>query len=615
MDRDGYMEIVFGSDDDSVYALDHDGGYLWRYRTSGNVRSSPTLADINEDGRPDVVFGSDDGFVYALDDRGGQIWNFSTDGAVRGSPAVDVMKKGDGISIIVGSLDTRVYSLDRSGRKVWDYKTSDSIESSAAIFDIDDDGQKEAVIGSNDNMVYVLKSPPYKVWSYLLGGDVKAAPAVDRLGRITVGSEGRDIFMFEMKAVGNAETRRIKTDKGWTTKTIGMSGLVPTWNYTTRGEIVSSAAVDGTGLWNTVVGSFDKSLYFLGGNGTRHRAYSVSKPIESSPAIADIDGDGSREVIFGSDDHIIYVIADNGGTKNSFRTGASVRSSPAVADLTGDGKLEFIIGSDDGRIYAFGDPQEADIAEGEADYNLALQSYEIGRLQDTTEHLNRSFTKWSGLNNTQGLLKVGRMRSRMLADLQFSRAVALFGQGNISQASGMIREILQGYEAAKYRPGYDMALKLSDRLEAETFYLEAKYYIDVGQPENAKGYADSARMLYGRLNDSKGISRVDSLLTGRGNLAAEDAAKPKETGAMAESEGTTTGDEPVTSTTATKKSQLKKNQQKARNRSAKVSTTNPPQDDVTEINKIQQNTLVYAAISVPIIAIVAWVLWGKKHKD
>ena len=70
LDGDGYPEIVFGSDDDHVYAVDNRGSLLWRYETGGNVRATPTIADVDGDGSLDVAVGSDDRSLYVLDGKG-----------------------------------------------------------------------------------------------------------------------------------------------------------------------------------------------------------------------------------------------------------------------------------------------------------------------------------------------------------------------------------------------------------------------------------------------------------------------------------------------------------------------------------------------------------------
>jgi outer membrane protein assembly factor BamB len=67
IDNDGKLEVVVGSDDHKIYALNgENGSLLWSYSTGYFVRSSPSLGDIDNDGKLEVVVGSGDGNVYAL---------------------------------------------------------------------------------------------------------------------------------------------------------------------------------------------------------------------------------------------------------------------------------------------------------------------------------------------------------------------------------------------------------------------------------------------------------------------------------------------------------------------------------------------------------------------
>jgi outer membrane protein assembly factor BamB len=53
--------VLFGSQDDHLYALSASGQQLWRVPLGGDVDSSPALAP---DGT--IYVGADDGYLYAL---------------------------------------------------------------------------------------------------------------------------------------------------------------------------------------------------------------------------------------------------------------------------------------------------------------------------------------------------------------------------------------------------------------------------------------------------------------------------------------------------------------------------------------------------------------------
>jgi tetratricopeptide (TPR) repeat protein len=511
---DGAKEIVFGSDDRYLYAVDAGGRLLWRFKTGGAVMSAPTIADINEDGKAEVIFGSDDGNLYALDGSGAQLWNYSTGGPVRSSPAAENLDNVPGREIVFGSFDTRIYCLSNAGKKLWDYKTAEAVSSSPALFDIDGDGQKEVIIGSEDSMVYVLKYPPYRVWTYPTNGGISATPAVDRWGRVIIGSDDGSVYKLELRSIGIVETRRVLTSTGWGSETISMTSLTQTWNYTTRGYVRSSAAVGsvlGNGSYGAVVGSSDRTLYFLNDEGTRNVSYTLSKPVVSSPAIADFNGDNRTEIVFGSNEGTIYMIAYPGQKRFSFQTNGSVESSPAVADLEGDGTLEIIVGSDDGNLYVFGDRRSHVIAKGDAHYLAALRRYGVGETEEAMAELDRASEIYATLNYTEGALKCRNFFRKMDADMLLARAERLYSGGNLTEAKAQLVRIANAYDSIGDGAGINRTETLNRRIEADVYYIEAKYYFDNGLHYNATVYIEAARMLYRSVNDTAGLKKTEGL--------------------------------------------------------------------------------------------------------
>ena len=120
----------------------------WAFGTRDLVESSPVVADINNDGRLEVVVGSHDHNLYAVNGQtGAELWRFNTDDWVFGSPAIGDID-GDGVlEVVVGSHDNNVYALDgRNGQIKWVAETRTRVMSSPLIGDFDGDGQLEVVI-------------------------------------------------------------------------------------------------------------------------------------------------------------------------------------------------------------------------------------------------------------------------------------------------------------------------------------------------------------------------------------------------------------------------------------------------------------------------------------
>jgi len=160
IDNDGKLEIVVGSDDNKIYALNgEDGSLLWSYTTGGGVWSSPSLGDIDNDGKLEVVVGSEDYKVYALNGEDGSLlWSYKTGNWVDSPPSLGDIDNDGKIEVVVGSFD-KIYALNgENGSLLWSYSTGDGVWSSPSLGDIDNDGKLEVVVGSHDNKIYAIST-------------------------------------------------------------------------------------------------------------------------------------------------------------------------------------------------------------------------------------------------------------------------------------------------------------------------------------------------------------------------------------------------------------------------------------------------------------------------
>jgi outer membrane protein assembly factor BamB len=78
-------------------------------------------------------------------DSGSLLWRFKTNGEVVSSPVADYGM------VYVGSRDHFLYSLNvTSGEEVWKFETGSQVESTPSIV------EGKVYVGSNDNFVYCL---------------------------------------------------------------------------------------------------------------------------------------------------------------------------------------------------------------------------------------------------------------------------------------------------------------------------------------------------------------------------------------------------------------------------------------------------------------------------
>ncbi|MFH1228924.1 MAG: PQQ-binding-like beta-propeller repeat protein [Candidatus Aenigmatarchaeota archaeon] len=312
---------------------------LWNYTTGGSLFSSPAIADVNGDSFIDVVIGSDDRNVYAINGSSGlKLWNYTTDDAVGSSPSLADMVGGTGLEVVVGSFDYNLYLLNgTNGSKIWNYTTGGVVWSSPAIGDLNKDTYPEIAIGSDNGTLYSINRTGNMTWMFSAQNSIWSSPAV-----------------ADINNDNNLEV--VFTSYDGSVYAINGTNGSKIWNYTVSDMVESSPAIadiNNDGIKEVVFGSYDGRIYALKGtDGTQVWNFSTREWVISSPAIANISN--SLKVIIGSDDGTIYAINGDGSTfwNYTIPTGGRIESSPSIQDMNNDGVVDIIAASSDGNIYA-----------------------------------------------------------------------------------------------------------------------------------------------------------------------------------------------------------------------------------------------------------------------
>ncbi len=355
------LEKAQGSQTDSLMMLSVSGEPVWSFSSEYGAHSSPALADLDRDGDLDVVFGTNGGAVYALDGESGEeIWSFrKAVGTFRSSPLV-YDGDGDGnIEVYIGS-DGGLHAFDgMSGIPEWTYPTSKEVTSSPAIGNLDDDDGLEIAFAAQDGILYVLNEDGTLVWH--LEADSKiiySSPAIAPDKRVIIGTEGGELLFVK---AGNIE--ETFTANAAITGSPAISGSD---NYT----VVFATAAE-----TEVHGAYVKSenrIYGLDSQG--EELWSVDTggwSVFSSPALADLDRDGTVEAAVGSREGRLYVIdIESGEVEWTYSGGTGLFASPAVADADGDGNLEMVLAYRfSNQIKLLDSPDKPDLAIGNLSFS------------------------------------------------------------------------------------------------------------------------------------------------------------------------------------------------------------------------------------------------------
>ena len=350
---DGKAEILLGSTDNNLYALNSEGKELWRF-VAGGATTTPAVFDLEGDNRSEILFGSKDGMVYALDSNGSLLWSYQTNGSIESTPvAVNINYLPD-LEVLVASDDQNLYILDSKGEKIRSHYMADQFLSTLCIADMNLDGKPDFFMGARNNKMDSLISPDNRRLAFDTGGTVStpvyAPRGADGKPRIIISSGDGRVYSL-------AYDEYTKILQGSQNEIVKHSSMNKDWQYNLSGEVSCSPAVsdlNADGFSEVIAGTNGKVLYIIDSSGKLLEKHSINGKILSSPVTADLDGDGFPEIIFGSSDGLFSILNASGFRKWSYETKSIITQSAAVSDLDRNGKAEILLSAAN-KLYIFGE--------------------------------------------------------------------------------------------------------------------------------------------------------------------------------------------------------------------------------------------------------------------
>jgi hypothetical protein len=181
IDDDKRNEIIVGDGNGIMYAITTNNVFeniglinrtkyipevVWQFETSipNNVGfiGSPVIYDIDNDGKQELIFCSEDGSLFCLDLSGNVLWQYKTDGPTYNTPAIADINN-NGIIDIVFNSGNKIIAIDINRNLLWQHEFSMRISPDPILFDINGDGYLE-IATIDQEMVTLTEGVHAECW-------------------------------------------------------------------------------------------------------------------------------------------------------------------------------------------------------------------------------------------------------------------------------------------------------------------------------------------------------------------------------------------------------------------------------------------------------------------
>ncbi len=214
IDNDGQLEIVSGTlaggvgpDPYEIYAWETDGSVITGFpiATSGVVKSTPALGDVNNDGYLEIVVAayhtSNLDYIYCVDYQGNALpgWPIRADYVRLSSPALADIDNNGTLEIFIGGLVTSggfvemIYGFDHEGSQLDNWPIplnhdggAGNINSSPIVAEVDDESDSPEIFVRTYNNIFGLNADgsymtgfPYAINDDNSSGTHTPSPAID----------------------------------------------------------------------------------------------------------------------------------------------------------------------------------------------------------------------------------------------------------------------------------------------------------------------------------------------------------------------------------------------------------------------------------------------------
>ncbi len=304
--RSGKATLVIGDSDGMFNCIDAEtGAELWRHEVGTLEWGSALWADLDGDGQDEIVAGTENAGIIALNVSGETRWSYNGSAAQKGlgirCPIAATDVDGDGKPEIFAAGRFGPLCLNGDGTLRWETLTGDDYVSAVIVGDADADGSPELYTCSRDeNAIHCFDARTGKaVWKTSMASGADSHPSSSMaLGDID--GDGREELL-------------VSDFEGYV-YCVGVGGEVR-WIYPIEQRAHAAPTlgdVDGDGRVEVMIAGADHYVDAVDPDGRLLWRYKAGLRIVSPQTLDDIDGDGRTDILFCGSDKTLYCLTCDG---------------------------------------------------------------------------------------------------------------------------------------------------------------------------------------------------------------------------------------------------------------------------------------------------------------